>query len=270
MFDWQKEVRDGMLLMVSQNREYIEATNNTLKYIHKIYIDEKAHLYSKAEIFWINHYLDSVIYKSFLARIAVEQLQSVRHGRMNESLWVAIENSLGRFNFSDDEKVMVSFALESFLFEARSFLDVYMIFVCLLLKTGFTKGHMSKSKFFDELEKAESPFAEKAKWTKRYFETQVFGQEENENASIFRDNWGTLLRDLRNKIAHRDVIKLSFDSKEKFINDILLDWPTINGITYHSLAETVGNGMHALFYKVLCHIYELQWDDYQNIAQSAT
>lgn len=271
MFEWQKEIRDGMLLMVSQNRGYIEATHNILRYIHNIYIRENSHLYTKDELFWISHFVDSVIYKSFLVRIAIEQLQSVRHGRINESLWSAIENSLETLNCSEDEQVLVSYALESFLFEARSFLDVYMIFVCLLLKTGFTKGHMSKSSFYVELDKVtDPPFDQKSQWMKNYFETKVFGQEENPKNSIIRNDWGTLLRSLRDKVAHRDVINLSFDSKEKFINDIRLDWPTLKGITYHSLAETIGNGIHALFHQGLCHIYELKWDDYQKIAQDAT
>lgn len=271
MFEWQKEIKDGMLLMVSKNRGYIEATHRILRHIHGIYIGKSSHLYTEEELLRINHFLDSIIYKSFLARVAVEQLQAVRHGRINESLWPAIENSLITLDCSDDEQVLVSFALESFLFESRSFLDVYMIFVCLLLKTGFTKGHMSKSRFYDELDKVVEPlFAPKAKWTKEYFDTYVFGHEENGGTSISRNDWGTLLKSLRDRVSHRDVISLSFESKEKFIANIRLDWPTINELTYHSMAETIGNGIHALFHQGLCHIYELKWDDYLRIAQDTT
>ena len=121
---------------------------------------------------------------------------------------------------------------------------------------------MSKSIFYEELDKVtEPPFGQKARWIKEYFEMSVFGHEEDQSVAIFR-----LVRSLRDKIVHRDVISLSFDSKEKFINDIRLEWPTLKGITYHSLAETIGNEIHALFYRVLCQIYELKWDDYQKIA----
>ncbi|MCO5184555.1 MAG: hypothetical protein M9941_00225 [Anaerolineae bacterium] len=270
MFEWQKEIRDGMLLMVSQNRGYIEATHNILRYVHEIYIENNSHLYTESELYWITHYLDSVVYKYFLLRLAVEQLQSVRHGRIYESLWPAIENSVQTLDCSDDEQILVSFALEAFLFEARSFLDIYMILVCLLLKTGFTKGHMSKSTFFSELDKVTiPPFAQKADWMKQYFEKKVFGHEENPGATVSRNDWGTLLRSLRDRIAHRDIITLSFDSQERFTNDIRLDWPTLKGITYHLFAETIGNEVHALFHQALCHIYELKWDDYQAVAQEA-
>lgn len=271
MFEWQKEVRDGMLLMVSQNREYIEATHNILRKIHKTYIFSNQRLYTEDELYQINHFFNSVIFKSFLTRIAIEQLQSVKYGRINESLWPAIENSLYTLNCSNDEQVLVSFALESFLFEARSFLDVYMIFVCLLLKTGFTKGHMKQSRFYAELDKVkEPPFVEKAGWIKQYFDKNVFGTEENQQESIFRHDWGALLKSLRDRISHRDIISLSFDSEEKFNADIRLNWPTINGITYHSMAETIGNGIHALFYQGLCHIYELKWDDFLGITKNVS
>jgi len=271
MFEWQKEVRDGMLLMVSENRRYIEATNNILRKIHNSYISNSQHPYTEDELSQINHFFNSIIFKFFLTRIAIEQLQSVRYGRIDESLWPAIKNSLYTLNCSNDEQVLVSFAFESFLFEARSFLDVYMVFVCLLLKTGFTKGYMNKSKFYDELDKVNKPpFVEKARWIKQYFDAYVFGVEVKQQESIIRNDWGTLLRSLRDKISHRDAISLSFDSEEKFIADIRLDWPTIKGITYHSMAETIGNGIHALFHQGLCHIYELKWDDYLGITENVT
>ncbi len=263
MFDWQKKTREAMLIMISKNRNYIEATHDILKNIHNDYIYENSQHYSKEELIWINHFFDSVIYKDFLVRIAVEQLQTVRLGKIGESLWPAIENSLDSLDCSQNEQVLSSFALESFLFETSSFLEIYMIFVCLLLKTGFTKEYMSKSVFYNELSKPkELPFSNNAKWIKNYFENQVFGYEDNTEASIFRKDWGRLVRDLRNKIAHRDIILKSFDSEEKFINDIRLNWPTLNKITYHSFSEIIGNGIHALFTKGLCHIYELNWDDY--------
>ena len=51
MFEWQKEIRDGMLLMVSQNRDYIEVTHKILKHIHGIYVSNSSHLYPQDEIY---------------------------------------------------------------------------------------------------------------------------------------------------------------------------------------------------------------------------
>lgn len=263
MFEWQKETRDGMVNLVSKNREYIEKTNDIVRQIHQDYIGRNSQLYNSEELLWINYFMNSVAYKSFLVRIAIEQLQTVKFGRIEESLWPAIENNLNSMDCSDDEQIIISFALESFLFEARSFLDIYMIFICLLLKTGFTSGHMSKGKFEKELSKSIDPLlSEKAIWVKSYFDNEVFGEENDREAVIFRKDWGQLVKSLRDKIAHRDIIRQSFESKEEFIFNIRLEWPTLKKFTYHTLAETIGNGIHALFYKVLCHIYESNWDDY--------
>ncbi len=148
MLEWQKITRDGMLLLVLNNRNYIDRTTDILKQIHKEYISRNSSLYSSDEIYWINYFFDSVTYKLFLVRLAIEQLQTMKYGRIEESLWPAIENSLNTLNCSDDEQVYISFAFESFLFEVGSFIDIYMIFVCLLLKTGFSNQYMNQSTFF--------------------------------------------------------------------------------------------------------------------------
>lgn len=269
MFDWQRDSRDAMVLMVSKNRDYIEETSRVLTSIHSDYLESVPNRYSSEELDWIDHFLHTVIFKYFLASIAIEQLQTVKFGRLDESLLPAIENSLARLDCSEDETVLVSFALESFLFEARAFLDVYMIFICLLLKTGFSKGRMSKQSFYDELEGvSDTDLKEKATWVKMYFEERVFGEPEPYGKAVFRDDWGSFLRSLRDRVAHRDRLLLSFESTERLGKEILLDWPTLNTITYHTLAETIGNEMHSLFHKVLCHIYERDWDEYQQASKS--
>jgi len=263
MFDWQRESRDGMLLLVSENRDSIEKTIGIFRKIHQDYLTRTSDIYTTEELYWINHFADSVAYKLFLVRIANEQLQTVKYARINESLWSAIENCLDSVNYSDDEEILTSYSFESVLFEVRSFLNIFMIFVCDLLKTGFTNGRMSKSKFYKELNNNNYPqFSSKAKWIENYFKNEVFGHEEDPTTKIFRKDWGCLIRSLRNKVVHRDVILKSYDSKEKFINDILLECPTVKEMTYYSFSEMIGNGIHALFHKALCHIYNLNWDDY--------
>lgn len=259
-----KGIRDGLLLIVSKNREYIAKTIGIFKKIHKDYLERtSSDIYTEDELKWINHFADSIAYKLFLVRIANEQLQTVKYGKIDESLWPALENCLYSVSYSVDEEVLISYAFESLLFEVRSFLDIFMIFICLLIKTGFAKGYMSESIFYNELNNNNyPPFSLKAKWLDNYFKNEVFGHEEDPTTKIFRKDWGCLIKSLRDKVAHRDVFNKSYDSKEKFINDILLECPTIMEMTYHSFSEMIGNGIHALFHKALCYIYELNWDDY--------
>jgi hypothetical protein len=199
--------------------------------------------------------------------ISVEQLQAVRHNKINESIVPAIENSLDRLDCSNNERLLVSFAFENLLFESRAFLDLYMILVCLLLRTGFTKGYMNKERFFDELDKVQQiPFSQKAEWVTDYFKSNVFG--EYDDKSFVRKDWGELLKSLRDRIAHRDIIRPSFDSDETLIKGILLDWPTLQGMTYHAICEMIRNGMYLLFYDVSAFLYDLKWDDFTKLSAS--
>lgn len=46
MFEWQKITRDGMLLLVLNNRNYIDKTIGIFKHIHEEYINRNSSLYS--------------------------------------------------------------------------------------------------------------------------------------------------------------------------------------------------------------------------------
>ena len=77
----------------------------------------------------------------------------------------------------------------------------------------------------------------------------------HDNQDLFISSNGSIINDQIDQF-------ISLDSNEKYMNDILLEWPTIKGITYHLFAETIGNGIHSLFHTCLCNIYELKWDNY--------
>ena len=60
MFDWQRESRDGMLLIVSKNRNYVEKTIRIFKKIHQVYLERTSDIYTTEELGWINHFADSI------------------------------------------------------------------------------------------------------------------------------------------------------------------------------------------------------------------
>ena len=158
---------------------------------------------------------------------------------------------------SDNELTIISFVFESFLFQFRSFIDFFMLYVCLLLKTDH-KGKISKEKFYKSLKrKFEKDHHSKALYVDDYFRTHVFGQ--NEFNGLSQNNWGALLIDLRDKIAHRDKIRPSFKSNEKLMDRILFNWPTIQDLTYDRFYQSIENGMFSLFSDVITHIYNLKW-----------
>jgi hypothetical protein len=257
---WQGAAADSLRALVERNMHYIDENIRRLKLMQHIYLEENAHLYTNDhEVEQIQYYADVVSYKYWLASISIEQLQAVRHSRIDEGILSALENSLDRLDCSDDDRLVVSFALECFLFQAMAFLDLYMIHVCLLLRTGH-RGSMRRRVFYRELSNAQQgPFADKAGWVEEYFRSKVFGAT-YKPASWVREDWGCLVESLRDRIAHRDRVRPSFDSQETLINSVLLDWPTLQKMTYHSLCEMLRAGMYYLFYDVSAFLYDLEWD----------
>jgi hypothetical protein len=261
MSDWHAALSKGLLLLVQNNREYLDENTRRLQVMQTRYLQSNAHLYADGqEVDRLEYYVRVVTYKYYLASLSVEQLQAIRHGRIDQEILLVLENSLDTLDCSDDDRLAVSFALENFLFQAMAFLDVYMLYVCLLLRTGHT-GSMTRSRFYRQLAGVqEEPWARKAQWVDEYFKTKVFS-EMYAPESWGREDWGTLVTSLRHKIAHRDIIRPSFDSRETLIDGVRLEWPTLQGLTYHAFCEMVRTGMYFLFYDVSSFLYDLDWDD---------
>jgi hypothetical protein len=117
---------------------------------------------------------------------------------------------------------------------------------------------MSTKTFFRALHRVnEAPFAEKAQWLQDYFHNKVFGTSnwtgQNPN------NWGSLLQSLRDKIAHRDRLRPSFNSDGTPVRKVLFDWPTLRDITFDRFCQYMQNGMFALFTDVSPVLYEVEW-----------
>jgi hypothetical protein len=256
MFEQQK-VAKGLQILLSETRKQADSFPPKLHAMQAIYCERSGNLYTTEELSQLQYYLRAVIYKFHLATLSLEQLWSLSHTKRDELL-EALENSLDRLECSDDELLLMSFALEGFLLQGKAFLDFYMLYLCLFLRTGHA-GSISRSKFNKAMEGVgENGFAEKVKLVKDYFDTRVFGEFDRRFA-LSPDNWGTLLTSLRDKIAHRDRLRPSFDSEETLVDKVLFDWPTIQGITYDRFCQYMQNGMFSLFEDVSPIICDLEW-----------
>ena len=256
MFNHQK-IAEGLQVLLQATRDYADSFPPKVCAMQAIYCKRSGSVYTQEELNQLRYYLQAAIYKFYLATLSLEQLWSLSHTKRDELL-ETLENSLDRLECSDDELLLMSFALEGFLFQGRAFLDFYMLYLCLFLRTGH-KGSISRSSFNKALVGATgSAFEEKAKLVKDYFDTKVFGEFDRRFA-LNPDNWGALLTSLRDKIAHRDRLRPSFDSKEALVDKVLFDWPTIQGITYDRFFQYMHNGMFSLFADVSPIIYDLEW-----------
>jgi hypothetical protein len=132
-----------------------------------------------------------------------------------------------------------------------------MLFICLLLKTGH-QGSISTQKFYKALRKdLPEPFSTKALQISEYFNECVFGEDVNKDLTM--PNWGSLLSELRNKIAHRDRIRPSFESDETLTGGVLFNWPTIRGLTYDRFYQYIQNGMYYLFKDTNPILFDVEW-----------
>ncbi len=250
-----QEVAKGLRILLEDTRINTDIPAKKLIMMQEKFLQSHQDLFSDEEKEFVRYYLRASIYKFYLANLSLEQLWALSVNKRFE-LFDAIKNSLDSLDCSDDELLLISLSFEEFLFIARSFLDFYMLYICIFIPTGH-RGKISRKIFFKALANVKEPYLEKAEAISAYFDTNVFGSSE------FGDwnpkNWGTLLISLRDKIAHRDIIRPSFDSDETLAQDILFNWPTLQGTTYERFCQYIGNGIFTMLRDVSPILYELEW-----------
>ncbi len=248
----EKSIVLGLQNLSKQCTQNTENTVNKIHIMQNDYLSRNNKTYTIEEHKQINYYFKATLYKFHLAGMSLEQLWSLSSLKRNE-VYKALENSVEKLDISDNDLNIISFTFESFLFQSKSFLDFMMIFICLILKTNH-KGSISKNKFFKALKYQKLARAEK---TINYFNDHVFGSDDFHG--LFPNNWGTLLSDLRDKVAHRDKIRPSFKSSETLLDNILFNWPTLHNLTYDRFYQYIQNGMFGLFTDVFPIILNLEW-----------
>ncbi len=252
----QQQIAQGLKTLQAHTLGYSEGSYLKLQAMQDAYFSKTSVKYSAEERETIQHYLDSLTHKSHMATLALEQLWALNHDKRNE-IWEAIKFSLDTLKVDDNELTIISFAFETFLFHARAYIDFYMLYICYFLKTGH-EGSINHGKFLKELGGVnQSQLAEKANKILEYFDTRVYAKDAGK--SFVPSNWGTLITSLRDKVAHRDIIKPSFESKETLAHKILLDWPTIRGMTYARFHQDMQNGMDFLIQDISGILYDIKW-----------
>ena len=182
----------------------------------------------------------------------------MRDAKVENNILDIVRNSITSLDLTNDEVFLQSHCLEQFLFQSRSSLEFYMLYLAHLLRTGHS-GQMSTDRFYKRLTKAKpNCLRDKAKDVEEYFKRNVFGKEKNVNV-LSPTNWGSLLKSLRDKIAHKDRINLSMNSPDRIMHDILLDFPTLQDLTYDRFCQAMQNGMWFMIHDLFPVLYDLEW-----------
>lgn len=252
----QKRFHDASVILVAKSEEFVwKQLPLKVREMQRIYLDENIEKYSSEERKRIEYFLGATLLKFKFASYSLEQLWTMRDTKVSDNLFKIIERSVDSLDLSTEEQFLQSYTLEQFLFQGRAFLDFIMIYIALLLKTGH-QGSMSRKTFDKLLDKAQ--FLDKSEVVKNYFDNKVF--RENQDVDILDPtNWGMLLKSLRDKIAHRDIIRQSSNNNEKIASQILLEFPTLKDLHYDRFCQSMQNGMFWLFQELLPSLYDVEW-----------
>lgn len=243
-----KTILQAIEPIVEKTRSQTKETLFKLRQMQEIYLKRSSERYSNSHINRIKRHFASVEFKFLLTCIHLEQLWALSEDARFD-LVDAVANSLERLDWTANQSIIGSLFLESFLFEARSFLDVYMFYICLIMGID-NPGTMKVTKFKQHMKsRKETSFEKRATQLLKYFEQQVFG----------KDHWGELLRSLRDKISHRERLSPSRNGSETLLGKVLLDWPTLRRKTFDRFCQDINNGMFEMLCETSPMLFELEW-----------
>ncbi len=223
------------------------------------YLETNSANYSRDESKRIFEYFYTIRSKYYLTILSLEQCNAL----FNAKRYTVVELmhvEMPRLQFSNSDLILARHSLECFLFEAGSFLDMFMLYITLLLRLDF-EGDMTRSKFFSTLrnaQKRKNAILPKVGLIEAYFNTKVFAEKSSEAAPI-REDWGKLLKELRNRVAHRDIIRVKPTDDVKVHGAILEDWPTLQSLHYNKFCEHISGACFSLFEDLAPTLFDLDW-----------
>ena len=126
------KISAGLRVLLQDSRRSADIPLEKLCAMQEIFLQRNPDFYTPDELQQVQYYLKAVSYKFHLANLSLEQLWSLSHTKRQELLY-ALQNSLDCLEVSDDGLLLISFVFEGFLLQARTFLDFYMLYLCLFL-----------------------------------------------------------------------------------------------------------------------------------------
>ncbi len=199
--------------------------------------------------------LDDALHKFYLGSYALEQLWAVQN-----YLKYSVHknpNFDSNLTYQQDEITFLLAAIfDQVLYSWRSFLDFYLKYLLFFL-TGNYIVTISTGKFRKEITNYinKEPNDKKAELVYDYIRKNVLSKTFDNQT----DSWGDLLRDLRDKTAHKKLIKPTI-IENKNNQGVMIAWPTIKGLNYSELAQrSFENSAFEMLIKLFPILYEMEW-----------
>ena len=240
------ELVPSLHCLLAATKAHAQTPALKLERMEPVYLDRHAALYNEQERALVATCGSALRTRHLFASFQLEQLWA-----LSESCrWQVLQKLVGKereSTWNDEERLLGMILLDAFLFESRSLIDFFMKYACTVFRVD-CPGHMSSDKFRKAMARARSPFSERAQALSAYFDEHVFGD----------DCWGLLLRGLRDRIAHRDILRGDSTGDEEIMG-VRLAWPTVQKMTYERLAQTFDNGVFDLFRDTSPWLFGLKW-----------
>lgn len=233
--------------LLNEARSQADPPLRKIERMQELYLAQNASCYTVEQTAQIRRWLGAVQYKYLATNVHLEELWTLSMA-CRWTLLDVLTYTLERQHWTGDDVLIGSMYLENFLFQARAFLNIYMFYTCLVMNIT-NPGSITIDDFQRHMRKVKGiQFENRAQSLGSYFNTIVFGPGQ----------WGRLVKELRDKITHRENLRTSYQGDEVVLG-ILLDWPTIRGMTFERFAQTFENGAFEMFRATTPLLFELEW-----------
>ncbi|MGD2166068.1 MAG: hypothetical protein PVH50_11145 [Anaerolineae bacterium] len=189
--------------------------------------------------------IDALAWKMTAAGVHLERLWEHRESssvaRLIETF---LTNESDPRRFTEVKTTLLAAEFEAFVVQARAFITVAQVHTLDACRVKFG-GQLTRKKYRRLVRGAEEDVRERLRKAHNYFERAVFG----------RDNWGALVKSLRDRALHFDRIRPS--------RSVSSDEPgrlTLTGLTLERLAQDFENGTYNLLVRVIAPVWEREWE----------
>ena len=259
IFNEYNKIEEGLKDLLRVVRGYSDNYSPKLRDMEDAYLKANPQLYNDTEKEKIKYFREAFSYKFYLATMHLEQIWALSHIRKTDyPLNKILENIFDLHRTTENDILLLPSAIEGFIVQGNAFLDFYLLYLCHIFKIKNT-NYMSGQKLLGALDEVRNErFDDRAKVIAQYFRENVFGA--GKEKTYLTDNWGELLRGLRNSILHRDMLAPSFEKQVKLSTQLMSDWrKSLEDISCSRFCQDVQNDMFDLVTTVAALVYQVEW-----------
>ena len=163
---------------------------------------------------------------------------------MNQLVSNVLGNEPEPMRFTDKEVAFLTAEFEAYVIQARALITIAQIHTLDACRVPFG-GQLTNEKYEKVVKKAPMAVVDRLTQAYNYFTQDVFGP----------DKWGTILKSLRDRVIHFDMIRPTKTSSNEGSDEL-----AVVGLSLARLAQDFENGTYDLLVNVIAPIWERAWE----------